>query len=629
MADSIKIGLDQIVEIGENLIEPKNLICSICFCLCIDSHQCRNKKCQKMFCLECIKVAKLKFSNCPFCRLNIDFKKMDESVNLIYQKIKVVCLEENTCRGKYSIDEFIKSHSKNKNLKLLHCYLCKTSNKFLFKCKICSNTSCLTCEIMKLCFNCKVSICLVCIGNSQVLNKQEIICGICSSSCQNCNKKKIISEGKYICNLCNKIICDNCYVICDDCNLTLCKDSDNCFRSKREKCENCNNIQVSQLYNKCIHEVLKECNKCYVKCQVKSNENCSNIVISNNKCNKCLKDLCLRNCSIRCFKCKYINCKKCVKFCIQCKENFCSDCIKTCSSCNTFVSCLNCDIQTLKSCSICNELLCLNCWNICNYCSTIYCSKHSFSCISCEENSCDKHIINCKTCKEIRKEESELKFCMKNCTLKCSFCDISSNVKCNKSIHPIVSNLNCGHNVCTACIKYCSKCPDKVVKSCPTCIVGYYYHHCKLCLSYLCAVCSGFCNLCEELYCNNHICIYCKIFVKCQNCLIKSVYKCSDCDSILQIYEILKKDNLIICSLSCLEKFSYSKYVKYDKKCVNCSKNSQNNIVSNDKTQNIKQVYTNQHVPVNYTINQKKEVNRHKENKNKEKIGCVKSCVIY
>jgi len=613
MAESVKIGLDQIVEIGENLIEPKYLICSICFCLCIDSHQCRNKKCQKMFCLECIKVAKLKFSNCPFCRLSIEFKKMDEPLSSIYLKIKVICLEENTCKDRYSIEDFIKNHHiKNKNLKLLHCYLCKNSNKFLFKCKICSNTSCLTCEIMKLCFNCKVSICIVCVGDSQRLNNQEIICGICSSNCHDCSRNNVISEGKYICNLCNKIICESCSVVCDDCNMTLCKDSDNCFRKKRENCINCNDIKVSQLYNKCIHEVLKECDKCYGKCQVKSIEKCSKIVISNNKCNKCLKGLCLRNCSIRCFKCKMINCKKCVEFCVQCKENFCTDCLKRCSNCTTVVSCLNCDIQTLKSCSVCNDILCLNCWNVCNYCSTIYCAKHSFSCISCEESSCERHIINCKICKEIRKEESNFKkFCMKNCTLKCSFCDISSNVQCNKSNHALVSSLNCGHNVCTSCIKYCSKCPDKVVKSCPTCIIGYYYHHCKLCLSYLCAVCSG-----------------CKTSIKCQKCLIKLVYKCSNCEGIVQVYEEQKNDGLMVCSVNCLEKFSSTKKVKNTTKCVDCAKIVQEKVLINDKVHIINQVSPFHNVPSNNTI-QKKEVNKHKENKKKEKIGCVKTCVIY
>ena len=74
MKESLKIGLDQIDEIGESLIDTKLLTCSICFCLCINSHQCRNKKCLKMFCYECIIQAKIQFKNCPFCRLNIDFK---------------------------------------------------------------------------------------------------------------------------------------------------------------------------------------------------------------------------------------------------------------------------------------------------------------------------------------------------------------------------------------------------------------------------------------------------------------------------------------------------------------------------------------------------------------------------
>ena len=484
MLESLKIGLDQIVEIGDTLIEPKNLICSICFCLSIDSHQCRNKRCLKLFCYECIIQAKKKFKNCPFCRLGIEFKKAEGKLSIVYDKIKVICLEENICKEKFSIEDYFKLHSINNHLKLnklLSCFACKKQNKYLNKCNICNNYSCLLCELLKLCINCKTNICMVCIGDSDNTKfNNDILCGICSCNCLICLKDNVYNEGKYICSLCKKIICEDCCVKCDDCGYNLCKDAQNCFREKKENCEICSNISVTQLYNKCIHEVLKSCVVCYSKCEGKTKDSCGGIIVKANNCAKCNKDICFRNCSVRCTNCKGLNCKKCVEFCVQCKASFCNNCVKKCFSCKTITSCISCNIETLKFCALCNEVLCINCWNICNYCLTNYCSKHTSTCINCEENCCEQHIVNCDKCKIYRKEDSNYKkLCMKNCTLKCSFCENSSNVLCEKNLHPVVSSLNCGHNVCTTCIKYCSKCPNKIVKSCPTCIRDYFYYFCN------------------------------------------------------------------------------------------------------------------------------------------------------
>ena len=628
MKESLKIGLDQIVEIGESLIDTKLLTCSICFCLCINSHQCRNKKCLKMFCYECIIQAKIQFKNCPFCRLNIDFKKVDGNIGLIYEKIMVICLEENSCKKKFSIEDYLYSHSKGLDTisKLLSCFNCKKTNKFLYSCKICFKYSCLTCETMKLCYNCKVTICLICVGDINNKYLQEVLCGICSCYCFYCCKDNILSEGKYVCSLCNKIICEKCYVVCDDCNLTICLDSDNCYRKKKENCEKCNNISVTQLYNKCIHEVIKTCSKCYQQCELKSRDTCGKIVTQNNKCKKCEKGICFRNCSIRCSNCKKIICKKCDEFCIQCKGNFCDSCIKKCISCSTFASCINCNISTLKSCTKCNELLCINCWNVCNYCVSVYCYKHISSCLECEENSCENHLINCLICKEKRKEESNFKkLCLKNCTLKCSFCENSSNIQCLKNIHPIVSSLNCGHNVCSKCVKLCSKCPNKVVKSCPLCIVDYYYYMCKQCKCYLCAVCSGYCKLCEELYCTSHICLNCKKSVNCQICLTLQIFKCLQCSDIIELSNELKIDGLIICSINCLEKFSLNKNLNYNKLCVKCSQMKKIDIKKIDnKLPCFQTNNTIQMEQKNKKLNEKK---MRKESK-KTDIGCSQACVI-
>src|SRR5690242_17340073 len=109
-----QLGIDQISDIGKHLtINPKNLTCSICYCLNINARECMNKKCQKLFCEDCAKnniknntnnsnSGKLK-NICPFCRLQIEFTKVGDKFNEIIDNLKFFCADFQ-CDRKYNLD---------------------------------------------------------------------------------------------------------------------------------------------------------------------------------------------------------------------------------------------------------------------------------------------------------------------------------------------------------------------------------------------------------------------------------------------------------------------------------------------------------------------------------------------
>ncbi len=50
-----QLGLNSIATLGGKDIDinPNNLTCALCFCICYEPKQCMNKKCGKIYCGEC------------------------------------------------------------------------------------------------------------------------------------------------------------------------------------------------------------------------------------------------------------------------------------------------------------------------------------------------------------------------------------------------------------------------------------------------------------------------------------------------------------------------------------------------------------------------------------------------
>lgn len=620
----MQIGLEQIYNINsfkEN-INPKILICSLCYCINIDVEQCKNKKCGKLFCGNCVNkiIISKKNSNvlCPFCRVEFEYIKVDEKIFETINNLKFFCNYKITCNKSYSYYELKEKHEHIKNKDDIFCFICKEKNNHnIKKCLNCMNFIC-EFKCSGKCIDCNLSICFICLSNNfyQKIIKSNLLCGLCTQTknCYKCNK-----ESEIVCSLCNEYLCKNCGEFCNECCLYFCKEN-SCFKSKiKNYCSNCLN-EIKKKKKKCIHLTLLNCFICYPKCKI-----CKTIPHYNNKCKNCKENIC-SFCTTKCKKCHNNFCKNCILKCSICKKNFCIKCIKFCSNCgkeNSYIySCENCNSDTLRKCNEikCNKLLCLNCWNVCNTCDKIYCNEHTNLCVNCEESMCNEHYYICKKCNK------ENKLCLKKCTLKCDFCNNISTLICKVENHKnnYVNNYNCIHNICEKEIKKCFKCKEIVI-SCPKCIVNYYFSNCVYCHQYLCTKCCEYCKKCEDFICNlTHICEFCGKIVKYQYCL-----KCFDnkknicfiCKAKLQA----NKNNIkiFVCSIKC--------YLNY------MIKNSSNNEI------NFEMFICNKHI-FEYQIKKKtknllnkaekydKEINKElKESKNlnSKKFEKEKDCIIF
>ena len=274
----MQIGIDQIINIGANVVvDPKKLLCSICYTLNIEARECLNKKCKKLFCLNCINSLKNIKNNdsdnnanikkkkipCPFCRVEADFYKAEENLNKIISDLKFGC-SDNGCTAKFSLEELEQHNLSKKNLKF--CYKCKDSTFLNYsKCISCNNIYCNDCDFMKNCLNCQLSICDNCIS-SKYKNKENFLCGECEPQCFGC-ESKANNNVKEICSICDKVLCNECIVECYDCGLLLCKDKKNCK-------EMCKHTEEKKFGNgKCRHKISLQCLKCFPRCQYKLNEN--------------------------------------------------------------------------------------------------------------------------------------------------------------------------------------------------------------------------------------------------------------------------------------------------------------------------------------------------------------------
>ena len=588
------LGLDSISSIEEQTqnIPPKVIMCSLCYSIAYDGKQCNNRKCQNVFCGDCIVKQKLKFTEkdkkefkCPFCQTFSGFSKLsNELVNYI-NKFKYYCNKNKNCKEEYNFEKMVIDHKHTENYYVSNviyskdkCYVCKKAiseadlNSQI--CVLCNNIGCFKnisynpiqmknnninlnninneCCIQR-CYICKLPICKYCSRQSD--NISNFICDECSqdNKCDLCNS----NNAKNVCIACNKYLCDSCSYKCKFCGYIFCLKHD-CL-SKKLKCENCKILSSEICFDDCRHKNIIDCSNCFPKCYL-----CTKNII-HIQCNSCNNNICIKKCSVKCKFCSKFFCNKCTLICSICKKITCPKCAIFCDECDkykTLISCKNCNSNTIKQCQYieegksnrCSTKLCISCWNVCNYCGTILCSDHCSTCSNCEDTICDNHFTKCEKC--LNKDElTYIKLCLKKCVLKCSFCNSQTTVLCKEENHKdFVHNFGCPHNICNLCIKKCSTC-GKIVRKCLECI-DYFYELCRYCQKYQCLSCCSKCKNCDDVFCSlDHICKLCNNSFpgKCFNCDISEKNKCIMCKEKLKVCEMCK--NKFICDFECYRKY--------------------------------------------------------------------------
>ena len=577
----LNINLNDISSISkQSKIYPINqIICSLCYSIAFNGYKCNNRKCQKIFCIICMENQKKYFLvkdkkefNCPFCMTFSSFSIIDKTIIDYINQFKYFCKKNKNCKEQYTLSQIIKEHEhKNDNYPDEKCYVCKKiiiqTNLNSLKCTLCYNTCCFknisynavinihnkfnnniinnnNKNCIQKCFICELPICKYCSKENNNSDNSGIICEECqqNNTCNSCFKNKI----KLICIACKNILCNECAIKCEFCSYNFCKQD--CL-SKKLLCQTCSNLNAKLNYYNCNHKSILNCQNCFKKCFL-CKKNLSDI-----KCNVCFNDICKKNCSIKCKFCSTLCCNKCTIVCLICKKISCQNCSKICSECGvsseSVTLCKKCDSNVIQKCEKCFKLLCINCWNVCNYCGTILCSNHCNTCSNCEDTICDNHYTKCEKCFS-REELNFMKICLKNCILKCSFCDNQTTILCSEKNHinNYVQNFGCKHNICKSCIQKCITC-GKIVRKCLECI-DYFYELCRYCKQYQCLNCCNKCKKCDEVFCSmKHLCNLCNKNSdgSCFNCDIMKKKSCFICGERLKICEGCK--NKFICSFEC------------------------------------------------------------------------------
>ena len=554
----MSISLDNISYFKiKDIPDPKNLICCICYCLINkNGKQCKNRKCLKIYCEDCCLKLKFQDNPCSYCRISKEYIGLDADIINCLDNLLFYC-SEFECKEQYTLEEYKANHlhnneQKEENNDINKCNICQFSldkNPNYLTCNICNEKNCFRNVdyvpykinktkikkftnkddlCMKRCINCLLPVCNRCNIKYIKYKLNNFICEYCEIKCFICSNNSLT-----YCDCCHKSICENCMKIDNDNNLILCK---NDYSSNNIK-ENIGKYIVLEKYEKCLicKNKIEDIND-LVKCK---EAKCPN------------KFICYK-CSLFCNICKKIICKNCSLYCNQCPKN------------TSLVSCKSCDSNTIKKCfkDNCDKKLCINCYNSCNQCSIILCDEHKNQCLNCEDVMCDKHFSICKICDK----EGYKKACLKKCTYKCSFCENMNNELCNKKNHEknFVQRYNCEHNICLNCVKKCEKC-KKIVKSCLTCTVDYYFEHCNYCDKYKCFDCGKQCKKCEDYYCDyEHKCDLCNGIIKentCLKCINLSRVKCCFCKKSLRQCDECKK--VLVCSKECYLENKNKKYKEH------------------------------------------------------------------
>ena len=206
----------------------------------------------------------------------------------------------------------------------------------------------------------------------------------------------------------------------------------------------------------------------------------------------------------------------------------CDDCIRHCVKCAKDV-CIRCT-ESLKTCYICKEGLCNDCFTGCQFCSEITCEKHMMGCPHCMQRTCYF------------------------CSDKCEICSI---------------------RLCDGAFCACNSCKKRICQK--------DTKLCNVCKSNFCVVDAGICAICNNIHCKNDT-IQCKqceqVYDK--NCVSNQL--CNTCNnmketennsSIIQeaiaAYSDLKKVKKCECSSNNkysvfkIKKLFGSKFIVYDR----------------------------------------------------------------
>ena len=583
MDDTMQIGLNLISNITDYKkdFNPNDLFCGICYCICFDPMQCKNKKCGTLCCKKC--YDKLEEENywddvlkCPFCRMMSGYRNAYE-IEEIIKKLKFYCERSVFCTEEYNQETLYEKHQHldyyenedNMCHKCFKIYDLKDPNHT--KCAICLQLFCfeninpLNSKFqsnekveghIKKCYNCHLGIC-----DSHINFKEDInfLCELCEKNEDNICELCKIKKAKRICSFCSKKLCPLCIKKCE-CNLVICK-NDSCIKPKAKSCSDCSKFLNNLNNNICVHSLFLNCSRCYKKCDICRKN------ITNDFCDDCNKRICVSTCCARCESCKDIFCKYCTQYCSICKSIICFKCGDTCNSCKkSLVSCRNCKSNAIKQCCFvdnkiqCVKRLCMQCWKTCNTCHKVYCDSHINKCYKCEEYFCELHHYFCEKCSN-EKDEKYKKLCLKKCSTQCVGCDNIINDFCKKENHPkdFIEMKQCGHYVCNSCQINCSKCKKELIK-CPQCIGNNLsFEQCLICGLYLCNQCCGHCNKCNNDYCNfAHKCVNCgKEKKECFHCIVSLKKNCKKCKEKIKV--CINCNKLFFCDEKCYIQFKQKK----------------------------------------------------------------------
>lgn len=496
------ISIDHIISIGSTkiTINPKQLECTICYCIVSNPVQCQNRKCNKTFCSECINQSNNLTLNkvCPFCRATDKLALSDSSVYTTLSNIVIYCPSQS-CKEKFTIKDYEIHMTDRKCMKSV-CFSCKIDRKPMFKCGVCFKVYCfigkngefsfeveVICGVRLSCSSCRMMMCGNCLPSqyktsllyrntsiSSVYN--SILCGYCDRKCGICNK----NDAFTVCNLCNKYICSSDYLL---------------FRYNNKDLHICKDF----FYKKCVFEKFFICKKSVLlKNTTEINENIqqnpkkSNKITENSEISINNKDF--MNGIEYILKSNYDNVYKCL-------------CKPTCNTKSTP------SLQSNSSqCYICRSITNIN--NICIYCKQSIClSTCSFKCKSCKENICldtnaslSKCFNNCICCKESICNACLYKSSCKDCDSYrlCLTCVIDSDTlrKCS----------SCSSLICLSCWKVCGYCKSINCKD--------HSEQCVSCEESCCRLHSFTCNLCNSSHKYKSV------------CKVKCTYKCSFCDNV-------------------------------------------------------------------------------------------------
>ena len=269
------------------------------------------------------------------------------------------------------------------------------SDKFSDKCKLCTSSFCIQCELEN------------CISGTYVENK-SCSCKTCTSifpNCIECDSKKCtkckdnnyyIKDGECvncpsdkICdgvNAYDKSYCDNppAGYYCDGVNIKRCTDKYGLL------CAECNKVNCTKCINR-YYLSSGTCKACTSGCLL-----CNN----STTCQQCESWNVLNATTGKCYSCStdIPNCVYCTSSsnCTKCKGGTYVNSLGTCSSCTDISNCVQCNDRS--TCTLCNAGYYVNTSNLCSKCNIENCAlcNKDGTCSTCNKSyflSADK-----KTC---------------------------------------------------------------------------------------------------------------------------------------------------------------------------------------------------------------------------------------